>query len=68
MRLALPFAGALVVLLSSSVASMALRSDLAKRLQLAAELGLDSKSAVKDGQAFRTAATQDEIPVEYASV
>ncbi|KAL4954296.1 serine carboxypeptidase S28-domain-containing protein [Aspergillus filifer] len=62
------FYTALVALLPISASGFALRSDLAKKLQLAAELGLEPDFWSKDDRAFRTAATQDEIQVEYVSV
>ncbi|KAL4787647.1 serine carboxypeptidase S28-domain-containing protein [Aspergillus varians] len=58
----------LVALFSSSVAGFGLRPDLARKLQLAAELGLDSELILKDHQSFRTLTTQVDIPAEYVSV
>ncbi|KAL4799372.1 hypothetical protein BDV19DRAFT_310662 [Aspergillus venezuelensis] len=68
MRPYISFYTALVALLPNSVSGFALRSDLAKKLQLAAELGLDPDFRSKDDRSFRTAATQSEIQVEYVSV
>ncbi|KAL4744838.1 hypothetical protein BDW72DRAFT_208706 [Aspergillus terricola var. indicus] len=45
-----------------------LRSDLAKGLQLAAELGLDSDLLLTGSQSFRTAVAQANTPAEYVSV
>jgi hypothetical protein len=62
---------ALVALLASSVAGLGLRSDLAKKLQLSAELGLDVNVAVRSETSFRTmiaASTDVNSPAEYVSV
>ncbi|KAL4942102.1 hypothetical protein BDV06DRAFT_222518 [Aspergillus oleicola] len=68
MRPCASFYTAFVALLPISASGFALRSDLARKLQLAAELGLDPDVLSKDDQSFRTAATPDEIPVEYVSL
>jgi hypothetical protein len=59
---------AFVASLASFASGLGLRSDLAKSLQLAAELGLDSDLLLKDSQSFRTAVTQTNPPAEYVLV
>jgi hypothetical protein len=62
---------ALVALLASSVAGLGLRSDLARKLQISAELGLDVNAVVGNGTSFRTMVasfTDGEAPAEYVSV
>ncbi|KAL6238503.1 hypothetical protein BDW75DRAFT_227934 [Aspergillus navahoensis] len=62
---------AVVALLASSASGFGLRSDLAKGLQVAAELGLDSDLLLKDSHAFRTATTQRtstnilQLPIDH---
>ncbi|KAL4804013.1 serine carboxypeptidase S28-domain-containing protein [Aspergillus unguis] len=68
MRFALSLSTALVALFSGSVTGVPLRSDLAKKLQLATELGLDTETVLRDSQTFRTAATQADIPAEYVTL
>ncbi|KAL5045964.1 hypothetical protein BDW71DRAFT_197970 [Aspergillus fruticulosus] len=59
---------AVVASLAGFASGFGLRSDLAKRLQLAAELGLDSDLLLKDRDSFRTAVTQVKTPAEYVSL
>ncbi|KAL3462709.1 serine carboxypeptidase S28-domain-containing protein [Aspergillus heterothallicus] len=62
---------ALVALLASSVAGLGLRSDLAKKLQLSAELGLDTNAVLKDRLSFRTMlseASDTNLPAQYVSI
>ncbi|KAL2849820.1 serine carboxypeptidase S28-domain-containing protein [Aspergillus pseudoustus] len=64
---------ALVALFASSVAGLGLRSGLAKKLQLAAELGLDVNAVVKnqDPVSFRAMiaeSTDSSVPAEYVSI
>ncbi|KAL4918698.1 serine carboxypeptidase S28-domain-containing protein [Aspergillus aurantiobrunneus] len=59
---------ALLASLSGSVAGFALRSDLARELQVAAELGLDSNILLKDRKSFRTSTAQSDISAEYVSL
>jgi hypothetical protein len=66
-----PMLVALVALLASSVAGLGLRSDLARKLQISAELGLDVNAVVGNGTSFRTMVagfTDGETPAEYVSV
>ncbi|KAL2866908.1 putative serine peptidase, family S28 [Aspergillus lucknowensis] len=62
---------ALGALFFSCVAGLGLRSDLAKALQLSAELGLNPDFVLKDRGSSRTSAAkfgQAEIPAEYVSI
>ncbi|KAL4867623.1 hypothetical protein BDV12DRAFT_118107 [Aspergillus spectabilis] len=68
MRFNLALVTAAAALLANSVAGFGMRSDLAKKLQLSAELGLDPDLLIKDHQAFRTISKQAEIPAEYVSL
>ncbi|KAL2796420.1 serine carboxypeptidase S28-domain-containing protein [Aspergillus keveii] len=66
-----PMLVALVALLATSVAGLGLRSDLARKLQISAELGLDVNAVVGNGTSFRTMVagfTDGEAPAEYVSI
>ncbi|KAL5340879.1 serine carboxypeptidase S28-domain-containing protein [Aspergillus crustosus] len=68
MRFSILCSTAAAVLLANPVAGLGMRSDLAKKLQLNAELGLNSNLLLKDYQAFRTISTQAKVPVESVSL
>ncbi|KAL2801918.1 serine carboxypeptidase S28-domain-containing protein [Aspergillus granulosus] len=68
MRFYLSMSIALVALFASSVAGLGLRSDLARKLQLSAELGLDANAVVKDFRSVTTTSPGAITPAEHVSI